>query len=86
MRRREAGKKYVCKHITVRPDQSDKIRNWPHGLLSMLTQDALDALSDSNIDEDCLKEALESRQLNIKICLKDTFKSAKYKKSHNKVV
>jgi hypothetical protein len=61
--KKEVDKKFVCKHITIRPDQNERIRNWPHGVLSKLTQDVLDVVSDEEIEENYLKRASRKKLL-----------------------
>jgi hypothetical protein len=53
MRAKDTNKRFVCKHITIRPDQNERTKNWPHGLLSKITQDALDAFSDNDVINYC---------------------------------
>jgi len=57
MKSKEAGKKFVCKHITIRPDQNERIKNWPHGELSKLTQDPLDLILNDQFKERVLYES-----------------------------
>ncbi len=64
MKSKEAGKKFVCKHITIRPDQNEKIKDWPHGLLSQLTQEALDLIFDG-CDEGIMKDSSNVKKLKI---------------------
>jgi hypothetical protein len=61
----KGDKKFICKHITIRPDQNERIKKWPHGVLSGIIQDALDSLTDHDIEMNYINSIKRRKKIDV---------------------
>jgi hypothetical protein len=63
----KGDKKFVCKHITIRPDQNERLKKWSHGVLSGLIQDVLDSLSDQDIEDNYINIHASGKKIKVRL-------------------